>query len=254
MGRLIDERMSRGNSENLGDSKSLEDSRCGSDNRGGAARYVPYALAVAGVTAIAFWGSGALAQYTGSRPALSGVDVLNASAVPSEATGKVRCPASPVTVKFDNGATVTWIGQEGNACVRELRLSSGDTTRQLWYAPGFTMAANTSSAFVDQLKPSKLWPLKVGETLTGRFDGPGLDPSFMGSWVYKVTVDDYKKFFTHAGDFDVFVVTREEESIGGTFKSKLREWYAPSLGVSVRTAYGDNDGVSGVQEAVSIKR
>jgi hypothetical protein len=146
------------------------------------------------------------------------------------------------------------MGQEGNACKRELRLSTGEVTEQLWYGPTFVTAANASTAFADQVKPSTLWPLEVGKTFTRRFDGASSDPSFSGSWVYKVTVDDHKRYFTKAGAFDVYVVTREEEAIAGSFKSKLREWYAPSLGVSVRTAYSDNNGVSGVQEAVSISR
>ena len=125
---------------------------------------------------------------------------------------------------------------------------------QSWYGPTFTTTTNSSKSFVNQVKPWTLWPLQVGKEVTGRFDGGGSDPGYQGSWLYKVTIDSRERIATRAGTFDVFVVTREEQALGGSFKSRLREWYAPQLGVSVRTAYTDTNAVSNVQEATSIRR
>ena len=73
-------------------------------------------------------------------------------------------------------------------------------------------------------------------------------------WLYKITADEHKLYKTDAGTFDVFVVTREEQALGGSFKSKLREWYSPQLRASIQTAYSDNNGTSSAQRAISISR
>lgn len=176
-----------------------------------------------------------------------------AAAAPETPT-TFRCPAAPVAVHFNNGATVTWGMRDGNACRRELRTATGEITRQLWYAPTFATNADGSAAFAKQGKPWTIWPLSVGKTIHGRYDGAAADPGFEGSWIYTTTVDDHRSYTTPAGTFDVFVVTRDEEALGGSFKSKLREWYAPALGVSIQTAYSDSNGISSLQEATSIRR
>jgi hypothetical protein len=165
------------------------------------------------------------------------------------------CPRAPVTVAFDNGASIAWRGgRDGNACRRDLHLPSGEAISQRWYAPTFTTVSSSSDSFAGQVKPWVLWPLQAGRVLNGRFDGAGADPGTQGSWLYRMAVDGTERITTRAGTFDVIVVTRDEEALGGSFKSKLREWYAPALGVSVRTAYTDTNGISSVQEAISIRR
>jgi hypothetical protein len=188
----------------------------------------------------------------GAGPAFS--QPVKVAATSPETTFAFHCPTSPVAVHLSNGATVTWGIRDGAACRRDLRLPTGEITHQLWYAPTFTTNATASGAFAEQGKPWTLWPLSVGKTIHGRYDGAAADPGFTGSWLYTTTVNEHKKYTTKAGTFDVLVVTREEEALGGTFKSKLREWYVPELGVSIQTAYSDNTGVSSLQEAISIRR
>jgi hypothetical protein len=175
-------------------------------------------------------------------------------AVAASSLIEFKCPDRTTAVHLDNGATITWQGRDGRACRRELTVGTGEKYRQVWFAPTFTGAANASWAFFDQTKPWGLWPLRVGEKMPGRYDGVGSDPGFPGSWVYTTVVEKHETLRTRAGVFDVFVVSRKEEALGASFKSTTREWYAPELGVSVKTAYSDNSGNDNAQEAVSIDR
>lgn len=188
--------------------------------------------------------------WTGSAVAQN---IQMAAAAPGP-QASIECPTTPVAVRLTNGATIVWGIRDGNACRRELRLPSGEVTRQLWYGPTFATDANASDAFAKQVKPWALWPLTVGKVVQGRYDGASADPGFTGSWLYKITVDEHKLYKTDAGTFDVFVVTREEQALGGSFKSKLREWYSPQLRASIQTAYSDNNGTSSAQRAISISR
>lgn len=175
------------------------------------------------------------------------------AAVSGEAVN-FKCPAPGTVVQLSNNARVFWLGAQGQGCRRELALPSGAKVQQIWYAPTFIGNPNQSQAFFEQTKPWDLWPLTVGKKMTGRFDGPGSDPGFTGSWLYTTVVEKQERLRTPAGVFDVFVVARKEEALGGTFKSTMREWYAPKLGVSVKTSYSDNNAVDNAQEAVAIRQ
>ena len=184
----------------------------------------------------------------------AGAQNMQVAAAAPESHASIECPTTPIAVRLTNGATIVWGSRDGNACRRELRLPSGEVARQLWYGPTFTTDANASDAFAKQVKPWALWPLTVGKVVQGRYDGASADAGFTGSWVYKITVGEHKLYNTGAGAFDVFVVTREEQALGGSFKSKLREWYSPQLRASIQIAYSDNNGTSSVQQASSISR
>ena len=114
-----------------------------------------------------------------------------------------------------------------------------------------------TQAFADAIKASTLWPLSVGKKVVGRYDGAGGGSGAgygTGSWIDTLTVDAYEKLTTKAGTFDVFVVTRQEESLSGKYRSTQRNWYTPQLGVSVKTTFTDNNGASRSSEAVAIRQ
>lgn len=170
-------------------------------------------------------------------------------------TADFKCPPPGTVVDFADGARVTWLTQEGNACKRQAKDSSGQEFSQMWYAPTFAARSDRSSSFIDQLKPWTLWPLSVGKKLNGRFDGTGSNPSYgTGSWVETTIVEKYEKISTKAGTFDVFVVSRKEEALGRPYNSTLRDWYAPELGVTIKSTFTDNQGANRTFEAVSVKR
>jgi hypothetical protein len=190
-----------------------------------------------------------------SKGIFIGTVIAALSLLTSEAYAQAafKCPAAGTQVELNNGARITWLASEGRGCRRDLRLGSGEIIPQIWFAPTFVGQPSRSLDFFEQTRPWALWPLTVGKKLSGRFDGPGADPGFTGSWLYTTTVEKFETYVTKTGAFEVFVVARKEEALGGTFKSTTREWYAPELGVSIRTTYSDNQGSLNGQEAVGIR-
>jgi hypothetical protein len=147
-------------------------------------------------------------------------------------TAEFKCAQPGTVVEFSDGTRTTWQGPEGNHCKVLTKQPSGDERLTNWYAPTLAVPANRSQAFADQVKPWTLWPLSVGKKITGRFDGEGTTGP--GSWSETITVDSYEKLTTRAGTFDVFLVTHQEEAISHKYRSTLRQWYAPALGVAVK--------------------
>ena len=156
-------------------------------------------------------------------------------------------------VDYSDGSQTTWQAQHGNTCLTRNKSPTGDEVATTFYAPTLSLRADRSQAFAQQVKSSTLWPLTVGKKLTGRYEGVGTDSTGTGSWSETVTVDSYEKLTTKAGTFDVFVITRKEDALSSTFKSTLRQWYAPALGVTVKFTFVNNSGANRAAEAVSIR-
>lgn len=170
-------------------------------------------------------------------------------------TAEFKCPKPGTVVEFADGARATWLSQEGNICKRQLKDKSGEEFPNNWYAPTLSLRSDRSQAFAEQVKSSTLWPLSVGKKMTGRFDGVGSNPGFgAGTWLQTITVDSYEKLSTKAGVFDVFVITRNEEALSHRYRSTIRDWYAPALGVTVKATFTDNQGSNRVFEAVAIRQ
>lgn len=181
--------------------------------------------------------------------------LLNAAACLSAAaqTAEFKCPKPGTTTEQADGGRVVWQGQEGNYCTRHVKTRTGDEYPDRWYAPTLTQRSDRSLAFAEQVKPWTLWPLSIGKKLTARFDGVGSNVGFgSGSWIQTVTVDAYEKVTTKLGTFDVFVVTRNEEAISHRYKSTQRQWYAPALGLPVKTTFTDSQGRNDVYETVKV--
>ncbi len=177
-----------------------------------------------------------------------------AVALPAAAqTAEFKCPAGTVTVDFGSIGQIVWLSRDGNACTRRAQSSAGQLP-QNWYAPTFVARTDRSLAWIDANKPWTLWPLTVGKKMNGRFDGVGSDANSTGSWAETTVVEKYEKVTVKAGTFDAFVVSRQEESLSSNYKGTYRDWYAPSLGVTVKSTYSDNFGRSNTYEAVSIKQ
>ena len=164
-----------------------------------------------------------------------------------------KCAKAGMVIENSDGSRVTWQGQRGDTCLVSFKATTGEENSFVWYAPTLALRADRSQAFAQQVKPSTLWPLTVGKKLTGRYDGVGTDSTGTGSWSETISVDSYEKITTKAGTFDVFVVTRREESLSSKFKSTARNWYAPALGSAVKTTYTDSNGGNRSYEAVTIR-
>lgn len=181
--------------------------------------------------------------------------LLNAAACLGAAaqTAEFKCPKPGTTIETATGERVVWIGQEANYCTRQVKTRTGDEFPDRWYSPVFSLRANQSQAAADQLKPWTLWPLSVGKKITGRFDGVGSNPGFgQGTWLQTITVDAYEKITTKLGTFDAFVVTRSEEALSHRYRLTHRTWYAPAIGLPIKTTITDNQGRNDTYETVKV--
>lgn len=169
-------------------------------------------------------------------------------------TAQFKCPAPGTIVEFSDGQRTTWVGQEGKFCRLQQKGRDGTEAARNWFAPAAILTAAGSQTWADQLKPWTLWPLAVGKKITARYDGPGTNPGFSGSWAHTITVEKFEKITVKAGTFDTFVVAFEQDGISHRLKSTFRQWYAPEPGVSVKFDFNENQLTKISAEAVSIKR
>ena len=170
-------------------------------------------------------------------------------------TAEFKCPSPGTIVEFSDGQRTTWVGQEGNVCRLQQKRADGTEAATNWYAPTALLPAGASSAWATQVKPSTLWPLSVGKKISARYDGPGQDPGFSGSWTIAITVEKYETVTTKAGTFGAFVVMFQSDQIGRSFRTVFRQWYAPDPGVTVKFEFSTaNDTQRRSGEAVSIRR
>lgn len=168
-------------------------------------------------------------------------------------TAAFKCPKPGTVVEFVDGTRTVWESAESNYCVT-VTTQAGNTIKYHWFAPSLIARETIAGGFGNQLKPWTLWPLTVGKKLTGRYDGGGQTAGFQGTWYETVTVDAYEKVTTKGGTFDTFVVTKKEEALSHPYKSTLRQWYAPELGVTVKYSFSDNQGTNRASEAVAIRQ
>lgn len=165
-----------------------------------------------------------------------------------------KCPPAGTTVEYSDTSVAKWLGAEASFCRTENKNRSGEVTTSNWYAPTASSRSDRSSAWVDQMKPSSLWPLTVGKKISARYTGENTLGTGTGVWDFTISVDGYEKVTTPAGTFDTFVVTNRQESLSSNFKSTWRQWYAPEPGVTVKFEYSNNQGTSSKGDAISIKR
>jgi hypothetical protein len=182
----------------------------------------------------------------------AGVALALISGAAAAQTASFKCPKPGATFQYSDGASSTWIAQEGNSCRFANRAPNGTESSVVWFAPTMTARPEHSQSYARQLKPETLWPLAVGKKIVGRYDGAGSQVGSQGSWHNNISVDGYEKVTTKAGTFDTFVITKQEEALSHKYRSTLKLWYAPELGVTVKFTFTDNNGSNRSAELVTI--
>lgn len=167
-------------------------------------------------------------------------------------TAEFKCPKLGTVAETATGERIVWMGQQGNYCRRQVKTRTGEEFQDNWYAPTVSLRADRSQAFAEQVKPWTLWPLSAGKKITGRFDGVGTNLSGQGTWLQTITVDTYEKVTTKLGTFDAFVVTRNEEALSHRYKRTDRTWYAPAIGLTIKTTITDNQGRNDLYETAKV--
>lgn len=167
-------------------------------------------------------------------------------------TAPFKCPKAGTVVEFGDGLRTIWLSAGDNYCLTQTRVPNGNEAKFHWFAPTLIAQDSMAGGYGNQLKPWTLWPLAVGKKLSARYDGAG-GSAFQGAWLIEATVDGYERITTKIGTFDTFVVTRKEEALSHSFKSTLRHWYAPELGVVIKYSVSDSQGTNRASDATVMR-
>jgi len=165
-----------------------------------------------------------------------GIAVLAAVAlVPAAATAQTMdfdCPTPGTTFTYDSGTKVAAKGRDGMDCTMEIAGGKPYRLRALLFDNPAPDGADTT-AYINALKPERLWPLSVGKKIEADFSTGGK------SWHYILTVVRYEKR-TGPGDamIDTFLIEMQEQGPAGQ-PSVSRWWISPADKFAIRYDYSD---------------
>lgn len=138
-----------------------------------------------------------------------------------------HCPAAGTFVRYDSGATLKVTGGSSFRC---------SYTDQTGAAVEKFAGFGDDAAFLDA-GLSQLWPLRLRTEQTMSV------PTNAGPLGYSAPVERFavltrEKIAVPAGTFDTIVVEQEETASGPNgYDAKRTYWYAPDLGVIVKSAF-----------------
>lgn len=159
----------------------------------------------------------------------------------SAQTMEFACPAPGTTFVFDSGTNVVASGQENMDCKMEIVGGKPFKVRALLFD---NPAADGSdkSAFIEALKPERLWPLAVGKKIEAAYSVGGR------TWKYILTVARYeKRMGPDDALFDAFVIEMNEQGDKGE-RSVSRWWVSPVEKYALRFDW--SNGAGGANRAV----
>ena len=141
------------------------------------------------------------------------------------------CPAPGTTFTYDSGTKVVARGKDGIDCNMEIVGGKPYKLRALLFdnpAPG----GADMTAFINALKPERLWPLEVGKKIEARYQ----------SWAYTISVVRYEKR-TGPGDamIDTFLIEMLEQGSSGQ-RAVSRWWISPADKFAIRYDFSDGAG------------
>jgi hypothetical protein len=142
------------------------------------------------------------------------------------------CPDPGTTFTYDSGVKVVAKGRDGIDCTMEIVGGNPYKLRALLFdnpAPG----GADMTAYVNALRPERLWPLAVGKKIEADYSSGGR------TWHYILTVSAYEKR-TGPGDalIDTFLIEMQEQGPGGQ-RSVSRWWISPADKFAIRYDYSD---------------
>lgn len=149
-----------------------------------------------------------------------------------------NCPAPGTTIEFDSGVKVIARGKEGGDCLMDNVGGKPFRMRGLMLAnPG--PDGTDTTAFVNAIRPERLFPLAVGKRIEARHD------SSNGSWIYVVSVARSDLLQGAAGGaHETFVVEMTEQATNGPYRSIQRWWISPRFNYLLRYDFSDSNGRS----------
>ena len=153
----------------------------------------------------------------------------------SSPTMAFDCPAPGTTFVYDSGTRVRATGRDGFDCLMETVGGKPYRLRALLFDNPAPDGANMT-AYIDALKPERLWPLEVGRKIEARYSAGG------HTWTYVLTVARHeRRTGPREAMIDTFLVEMNEQGEKGE-RSVSRWWISPADRFAIRFDFSDGTG------------
>jgi hypothetical protein len=161
--------------------------------------------------------------------------VVLAALLPSTVAAQTMdfaCPDPGTTFTYDSGTKVVAKGRDGMDCSMEIAGGKPYKLRALLFDNPSPDGSDTT-AYINALKPERLWPLAIGKKIEADFSSGGKN------WHYILSVARYEKR-TGPGDamIDTFLIEMQEQGPAGQ-RSVSRWWISPADKFAIRYDYSD---------------
>jgi len=176
--------------------------------------------------------------------------VLLAALLPSAVAAQTMdfaCPAPGTTFTYDSGTKVVAKGHDGMDCTMEIVGGKPYKLRALLFDNPSPDGADTT-AYINALKPERLWPLAVGKKIEADFSSGGK------TWHYILRVVEAEKR-TGPGDamIDTFLIEMQEQGSDGQ-RALSRWWISPADKYAIRFDFSDGTGKANRAVVTSVTR
>ena len=157
---------------------------------------------------------------------------LLSSAAANAQTMDFACPDPGTTFTYDSGTKVLAKGRDGMDCTMEIVGGKPYRLRALLIDNPSPDGSDTT-AYINALKPERLWPLAVGKKIEADFSTGGK------TWHYILSVVRHEKR-AGPGDamIDTFLIEMQEQGPAGQ-RSVSRWWISPADKFAIRYDYSD---------------
>ena len=171
---------------------------------------------------------------------------LTANTAPAQ-TMEFACPEPGTTFTYDSGVKVIARGRSGFDCNMDRVGGKPFNLRALLFDNPSPDGADMS-AYINALKPERLWPLEVGKKIEAKYSAGG------GTWTYTLSVMRYEKR-TGPGDkmIDTFVIEMNEHGDRGG-RSVSRWWISPADKFAIRYDFSDGAGKANRAVVTSVTK
>ncbi len=165
----------------------------------------------------------------------------------SAQTMEFACPEPGTTFTYDSGVKVIARGRDGMDCTMDRVGGKPYRLRALLFDNPSPDGADTS-AYINALRPERLWPLEVGRKIEARYSAGG------GTWTYTLAVVRTEKR-TGPGDkqIDTFLVEMNEHGDRGG-RSVSRWWISPADRFAIRYDFSDGAGKANRAVVTAVTR
>jgi len=157
------------------------------------------------------------------------------------------CPEPGTTFAYDSGVKVIARGRSGFDCNME-RVGGRPYNLRALLLDNPSPDGVDTSAYIDALRPERLWPLEVGKRIEAKYSTGG------GTWTYTLAVVRTEKR-TGPGDalIDTFVIEMQERGDKGG-RSLSRWWISPADKFAIRYDFSDGAGKANRAVVTAVTR